>query len=254
MDATQDKAHVHVLVFSPEYLASPDCLHEMERAAATDPSFQNGSVIPLKRIQCRLPAKINRPNPLYVDMRNDRNPAPWDLLLGACQADLGVAAPSWLKDRDDIVRLLRRNQSVNLVVKGKPKWRELIGDICKNHVTDLVEVDLDRGTTASREGLIAEILRAFGSNMTTPKRPHDLAAMDKFLHTKKSASRLALIHFDRVGERNYGSDFFASLRYVTTEARKLVLLVESRRPLAAFFSEADPSSTDICEVVELVGR
>jgi TIR domain len=103
MDATQDKAQVHVLVFSPDYLSSPNCLHEMERAVVGNPSLRNGSVIPLKRVQCQVPAKIRRPNPLYVDLRNDRDPVPWELSLKACEADLGVAAPSWLKTRDDIV-------------------------------------------------------------------------------------------------------------------------------------------------------
>jgi len=226
----------------------------MDRAVAGDPCFQNVCVIPLKRVHCQLPAKIRRPNPLYVDLRNDREPTPWDLLLKACEADLGVAAPSWLRARDDIARLLRRNQSVNLVVKGKPRWSELVADIRKNHQTDLVEVDLNRGTTASREGLIAEVLQAFGSTVRVPRRPSDLASLDRFFHTKKSVSRLALLHLDRAAERNYGSDLFASLRYLATEAQRLVLLLESRRPFAEFLSGPDPSSPDMCEVIELSGR
>lgn len=45
MDATQDKAQVHVLLFSPDYLSSPNCLHEMERAVVGDPSLRNGSSV-----------------------------------------------------------------------------------------------------------------------------------------------------------------------------------------------------------------
>ena len=44
MDAVQDHADVHVLALSPEYLASPFCTHEMDRAIAKDPTFGHGIV------------------------------------------------------------------------------------------------------------------------------------------------------------------------------------------------------------------
>ena len=84
MDATQDAADVHVLVLSPEYLASDFCVHEMERAIATDPGFEHGTVVPVRRCDCPLPDAIRGPNPFYADLRDDGAAGPWDLVLRAC--------------------------------------------------------------------------------------------------------------------------------------------------------------------------
>ncbi len=133
MDSTQDAADASVLVFSPEYLRSAPCMHEMKRALARDPNFETGSAIPVKRVDCELPDAIRKPNPIFVDLRDDKDRKAWDLLLRACGADLGTAAPDWLRARDEIVQYLDRNQSVNLVVKGRVKWRELV-----QHVADML--------------------------------------------------------------------------------------------------------------------
>ena len=89
MDAVQDQAERQLLVLSPEYLASKPCTHEMKRAIDLDPDFNQGIVIPGLRADCKLPNNIKRPNPLYVDLRDDRQDEPWDKLLAACGADLG---------------------------------------------------------------------------------------------------------------------------------------------------------------------
>ena len=44
MDAVQDTADVSVLVFSPEYVCSDYCLHEMQRALA-HPQARDGAVV-----------------------------------------------------------------------------------------------------------------------------------------------------------------------------------------------------------------
>jgi hypothetical protein len=93
MDRTQDNADVHVLVLSPEYLASAACQHEMARAFAVDPDFQHGGVIPVVRVSCDLPEEIRRPNPLYVNLTDDRDAAQWDLLLSGCGVNLGASVP-----------------------------------------------------------------------------------------------------------------------------------------------------------------
>jgi hypothetical protein len=49
MDTTQDHAQRHVLVLSAEYLASPMCVHEMDRALALDPGFVRDIVVPVQR-------------------------------------------------------------------------------------------------------------------------------------------------------------------------------------------------------------
>ncbi len=61
MDELQDRAQIHLLVLSPDYLASRPCLHEMQRAVASDPLFNTGSVLPLVRVGCELPPEIKVP-------------------------------------------------------------------------------------------------------------------------------------------------------------------------------------------------
>ena len=127
MDSTQDQANVHVLCLSGDYHTSAPCRHELQRALARDPDFKRGIVIPVRLDDAPLPAVIAAPDPLWVDMRKDPDPEPWQQLLSCCGANLGVAAPVWLNVRDEIVRYLRRRQSVNLVVQSDGiHWREMI--------------------------------------------------------------------------------------------------------------------------------
>ncbi len=73
MDATQDRSDLSALVLSPEYLASPYCQHEMERAISKDLSFQHGKTIPVLRLACSLPNQITQYNPKYVNFQGDKN-------------------------------------------------------------------------------------------------------------------------------------------------------------------------------------
>jgi hypothetical protein len=52
------------------------------------------------RLDCTLPPAIKRPDPLYVDLRDDGKPDPWDLLLKTCKLDLGGTATEWLRAHD----------------------------------------------------------------------------------------------------------------------------------------------------------
>src|SRR5271165_1329853 len=88
----QGRADLNLLVLSPDYLASKYCQREMQRAIERDPKFEKGITIPVLRIECNLPPAITRPDPLYVDLRNDQNADSWDLLLARCDADLGTPA------------------------------------------------------------------------------------------------------------------------------------------------------------------
>jgi hypothetical protein len=255
IDATQDTADVHVLVLSPDYLASSACCHEMERAVARDPRFEHGIVIPVKRAEVTLPDSISVPNPLYVDLTDDSVASAWDRLLQACNADLGTDAPSWLDARDETRRFLERGQSVNLVVNGDVEWRGLLSDLQRGALADLALVDLGKGVAASRRGLVSEILRAFGMTATVPAEPDDLAELDRFL-SARTRSRLVLTHFDlATGRPAYGVDLFAALRYLVMDSRKLVLLVQSRRPFAALLPVGHPlSEITGLQTVELRGR
>lgn len=260
MDSTQDAADASVLVFSPDYLGSTYCIHEMERALLRDPNFEGGSTIPVKRVDCELPDAIRKPNPLFVDLRDDRDQAPWGLLFRACDSDLGTTAPDWLRARDEIVLHFERQQSVNLVVKGKVKWRELVHHITSETVgsNTFGIVDLDSGATVSREGLVAEILKACGF-ASVSRTSNGLEALNRIAE-RDTVSRLALLHVDNIVQRKYGPDLFSSLRYLTMDQRKLVLIIVSRSPFAALLAQtplmpADYSSSPIdVKTVELRGN
>lgn len=191
MDALQDSAARNVLVVTPDYLASDYCLHEMERAIARDSDFTRGHVIPVIREDCPLPPQIARPNPLYVNLCDDRDAAQWQLLLDGCGADLGADAPHWLARRDEALQFLQRGQSVNLVVHEDPRWRELIAHLGAAHLPELRTVDLARGVAVPRRGLIEELLKACGVNQPVPAPPEDLVVLDRALSACATPSRVA---------------------------------------------------------------
>ena len=154
MDDLQDRAGLHILVLSPEYLASKPCQHEMKRSIARDPIFETGVAVPVLRVDCPLPPAIKRPNPLYVDLRDDSKTDPWDLLLRRCGFDLGAGAPGWLGARDAVVRHLDRGESVNLVVTGKARWRPLLDHLRNNPSLGLGVVKLDSIEAMHRPSLV----------------------------------------------------------------------------------------------------
>ncbi len=255
MDQTQDQAEKHILVFSKDYVSSNYCKHEMKRALKSDPKFEQGVVIPVMQGACALPSTISRWSPpLYVNLQDDKSADQWRLLLQSCGADLGTTAPDWLAARDAIVRFLGRGQSVNLVVGGEPKWRALLDHVVREHLPQLVLVNLeDPDTFTSRRGLLATISQALGQRKPLPEEPSDLGGF-KHLIANRSGTMVGLIRFDLVLTRPYfGIDLFAALRYFIMDARSLVLLVESRTPFAALLPRNHPLSAIDIKTVELRG-
>lgn len=255
MDKAQDEARATLLVLTDDYLKSDYCLHEMRRAFARDPHFSKGSTIPVKRDECEMPEEIKAAEPLIVDLSKDNNPDQWDRLLNACGAGLGIDAPGWLSARDEILKLLTRHQSINLVVTGNPKWREMIKHLRANHIPDLGVVDLAKGSTASRSGLVSEILKVCRVHESVPEPPNDLGILDRALSAREQ-SIVALLHFDLAKDRQneYGIDLFAALRYLIMDSRKLVLLIQSRRAFIELLPHDHPLSAIDIKTVELRGR
>jgi hypothetical protein len=256
MDKVQDRADLSILVFSPDYLTSPPCVHEMKRAVDRDPEFESGVTIPVKLVECDLPDEIRRPNPLYVDLRDDQRSDQWDLLLSKCEAELGTLAPQWLKARDDVRQFLSRGESVNLTVQGKPQWRSLIDDLRLRGpaLTRLGTVDLEDPVNYSRQGLVESILAACSSRVTVPAKPHDLVALGRAFRGLQGSAYLALTRFDHVAHReDYEIDLFAALRY-EMECKKLVLLIQSRAPFLGLLPADHPMSSINVKTVELRGR
>ena len=258
MDVLQDSAEATLAILSPGYMASVACVHELDRAVARDPNFLNGTTIPAIREPCVLPGALVNANPLWIDFSKSEGDA-WKLLLKACSADLGCTATHWLEGRDEVLLLLGRGQSVNLVVPRsagslrRPRWRELINHLQADHLRCLGIVDLERGTTASRPGLVAAILSAVGRQQPVPTKPADLGVLDRALSGDGRAIHLALLHFDNVATREveYGVDLCAALRDLV-ERRQLVLLIQSRRSFVELLPKDHPlSSLTQLQTVEL---
>ncbi len=252
MDSRQDEADASLLVLTPEYLTRPDCIHEMRRAIARDPNFANGSTIPVILEKCDLPDEIKAAKPLWIDLTNDKDSAKWDMLFKVCEADLGAEVPHWLEARDEILRYLERNQSVNLVVTGDPKWKELIAHIQTDWVKQLGVVDLEKGTTHSRRGLVMELLAACGIQRPVPP-DEDLMVLHNSIEAR-GMTHIALKHLDNSISRRYGTDLFSALRYLIMESRALTLLAQSRQHFSQLVPQDHPLSAIDLKTVELNGR
>lgn len=237
MDRFQDEAQLSVLVLTPEYLASAYCRHEMDRAVARD------QFVPVIRHDCTA-----FPDHIHVDLRDDNNTSQWDKLMSRCEAALDAPVPDWLRARDEIVELLQRGDSVNLVVEGLPKWRELTRHLRACYFPDAKIIDLEDPATIKRAGLVRRMLTDFGLNVAKLTPSSDLQNLPDMVAGGKRM--LFFEHFDRVETRNYGPDFYSALRFYMNE-RKLEMLVESRKPLVALQPELSHFNF---AVVRLKGR
>lgn len=254
MDTVQDQANVHLLLLSDEYLQSKYCQHEMTRAISKDPTFSKGVVVPVRLDGSRLPASIRSANPLVVDLQRETDAQQWTLLLAQCGVRLGATAPDWLAARAEMVRLLRRKTSVNLVIHGNVEWEGLIRGIQQKHFSDLALVDLEDGRTASRRGFVEEVLRKLHCSSPVPEAPRDLAELSRVI-SERSLSRVALMRFDLAAYRlrEYDVNLFGALRNLVMSKRKLVLLIQSRQPFASLLPERHPLSSMDVRTVELRG-
>lgn len=260
MDAVQDAAEVSVLILSAEYLASDYCKHEMERAVGLDPDFTMGKTIPVVLDDHGKTAfdwlGLHDP-PIWVDLKSDLDDGQWDLLLKSINAtSLGAKAPHWLDVRDAIVRTFRDQlQSINLVVHGTPKWKPMRDHIRDEWIPNLAVVDLDNPDTVTLEGLVRQILLAFGCSNDIPRGVACVSALNA-LKSKPGTLLLALTHFDNVRARKkvYGHDVFFALRHLVSDERKLALLVESRTPFSQLLPKDHPLSNLHLTTVELHGR
>lgn len=252
----QAAADVHLLVFTPDYFTSDYCLAEMRCAVATDPRFERGTVLPLVLQAYTLPPEIRGGDPLHVDLSGARNldAEGWARVLRACGADLGTTAPDWLRAYRTALHALRERRSVNLLVRGHPKWRELL-DQLKLALPTLGVVDLQSGKTATQHGLVEEILRELVKfTGRLPKNGAHLAEFERQLEAA-APSLLALRHFDEVSKRPYTGDLYNSLRFLIMEKRQVTLLCQSRAPFAGLLPKDHLLSTLTMETVELgMGR
>jgi hypothetical protein len=112
-------------------------------------------------------------------------------------------------------------------------------------------VDLESPAAVPRNGLLSEMLRVTGRSRAVPPPPNDLPELAKAFADGRRA-HVALIHFHRVAERpQYGMDLFASLRFMVMDARQLVLLVQTRQPVATLLPPDHALSKIDFKTVEL---
>ena len=257
MDSTQDRADVHILILTDEYLTSKYCQHEMKRAIDLDPNFQKGIVLPVIRVRCKLPDCLKGSNPpIYVNLQDDKDAEQWGRFMKACEIDLGVSVPNWLKVRDEVCRYIERGISVNIVTYGRVKWRELLEHIRKDYFNDFGIIDVEDPRVTTRKALVEEILKQCGTHTIVSKKAgEDLVTLGRVISVKTSPSRLIIKHFHEVIRRRYyDNELFSSLRYLMTESQKLVLLIQSRKPYAEILPHDNPlSSVTNLKVVELRG-
>jgi hypothetical protein len=242
MDHEQDRADATIAVLTPQYRDSLYCMHELERAVARH------KVIPVVQEECKIPGILNDPHPiLHVDLQEPESPYAWGDLLDACEA------PEWTLKIDRVVRFLERGQSVNLVCLGAHLWKPFLRRV-RQRITNLGEVDLEDGQATTRQSLVQLILDQFGYSGSVPARG-DLVEFSRVLTMKKESCRLALLHFDYAPRRkDYEHDFFASVRNLVMDSRKLVLLVQSHADFASLLPGNHPMSTMDIKTVELLSR
>ena len=97
-----------ILVFSPDYLTSKPCQHEMKRAIQRDPEFKEGTAIPREEGGMR-PSRPHPSGPIRcVCGPSGRSDAqiPGLCFLKKCEADLGTPGPRGSRLRDDLGPLL----------------------------------------------------------------------------------------------------------------------------------------------------
>ena len=237
-------------------------IHEMTHAISQDPMFvkalkgqvKRGLVVPIRLDDAEWPPEMTTPNPLFADLRNSINEADsWLLILNSCQVELGTSALSWLAARDDIERYLKRGQSVNLLVQRKGiAWEFLIENIVNDRLAPMAWIDLQEPTTNTRHGLLKRILERLGARENVRKAPNDLADFERILGTMPKPSRIAVCNFDLAPHRrSYGLDLYASLRWMITHTRQIILLVESRTPFNALLPRDNPLSKIDIKTVRL---
>ncbi len=254
MGDAQARAEVHLLVFTPDYLASDYCRAEMQTAFAADPRFEKGAVLPIVLESCALPPEITTAWPLYVDLTGDRrrDPDAWRLVMQRCEADLGTSVPDWIAAFGRTIDALQRRKSVNLLIKGQPRWREFLAQV-KLTFPEMGLVDLNSGKTVTRRGLVAKILRELANYDGTIQAGDDLAELERVLEAQGPAI-LALKHFDVVAHRSNYTHLYSSFRHLITDKRRLTLLVQSRAPFASLLPQNNVLSYLEMEAVELGDR
>jgi hypothetical protein len=150
-----------------------------------------------------------------------------------------------------MVGFLARGQSANLLVRGNGlQWRQLIRHLKDVHLPQLACIDLQHPATVPRDGLLNHMLLELGAREQVRPPPYDLGDFGRIVSEMPAPVRVCLDHFDLAPHREtYDVNLYSTLRYMVSETRQLVLLIQSRTPFAAILPRNNPlSSIDIKQV------
>lgn len=164
---------------------------------------------------------------------------------------------NYFKKRE-VLNYLKNTDCVNIITPKYYKVDNIISDICKE--INMAEIDFASGITCTRKRFIKEILLKLNlESCNIPDVPHDLEFFeDKII--KGSLKYLYFKHFDmvKVKKECYDTHFFGSLRYLTMEmvdsSKKLVLLIQSHKPITELLPEDHPMSGIEAKIVRFKGE
>ena len=246
----QSTADHHILVISQSYFRdSSYCKNEAERALATDPTFEMGRVVPIRRDASVWPKPWGGlPNsPLYIDLSDgagDEKDVGWQKLVESVSGRFSVSPTAWLFARDQIVDGLRRGSSINLVCSSNELMKAMVEHImypeaAELMVPGLLKIDLEAGAAETREGLLRKLCKVAGLPEKVSAETTALEDFENKLEILAEAGGpppiIAFLHGGYMGDAErrarYGTDLFRSLRYCTQTERWLVLLFCSQAPI-----------------------
>lgn len=243
MDRAQDSADFQILVLSDDYFTSPSCRHEMDRALKS-PLLDVGRVISVlvTPLATRPRAFDKLRKYIYIDLTVSQPDLAfaWRRLIDTCTLTLGTCPLHWLSVRDTLRILLLRNESANLIIthdnNNRIAWRPLLDALMTDPSRNTHDIPLPmrRVLLSSprlipRPSLIADILGVATPLDNLWRSPYDLEQLERSLLATPAPLRLILQDADVLPTRNYGTDFFLTLRHLTTEG-SLCLLVVSHVP------------------------
>jgi len=111
-----------------------------------------------------------------VDLRNDLDAGQWEHLLGVCRGVLGTSVRNGFRTRRS-----GPAPEAEAFRESAYLWRTWLArvdrEIRQTWIPTMAEIDLHLGTTASRRGLVSEILRAVRHFREVPSAPEDLVTL-----------------------------------------------------------------------------
>lgn len=249
MDHLQDEADHQLLLLSPDYLASENCRHELNRAIGRPLTVA-------KLAPCDLPVELG--NPLYLEFHAAADlTAQWEVFARTFEIDWKVQLYAWIKTRKDILRHLESWESVNLIVQDTVVRRAMLNSLLHCKQLEVRCVDFGSPQTTTLEGAVQAILEAANHAVPAVRARTALMTLGQAMNAQTKPSIQIWEHFDDAQKRarkgskpsDFGRDFFSAVRHLTTPTlgqprpKKLVLLLATREEVEPWMKATYDLST-----------